>query len=106
MFKHTLYIGTQYDKDSKAIKNSAELVRLAKKQAADKFGGFNAHESQGGYIMASTGELVTETSLVLTIFANVTSEVAEFAADMARLFNQESVRFEDADGLGSFVAQQ
>lgn len=105
MFKHTLYVGTQYDKDAKTVKNAAELIRLAKQQAAERFGGFSASEAQGGYIMKSTGQLVTETSLVLTIFISEGATLNGFAADMARLFNQESVLLEDNHGNGQFVGQ-
>ena len=104
MQKYTLYIGTQYDRNQKALKNPAALVELAKKMTAEVFGGFSATTAQGGYIMQATGDLVTEQSLVLTVFADDVASIVQHTKKLCALFSQESVLLEMPDGSGSFVS--
>lgn len=99
MKKVTFAIGMEFDKDGNAIMSHSGLdpIDLAYRRIAQVFGGYSAHEVNGGWITPQ-GDLVAENALVIEVFVDgsygdswkpgMIEDTAQWLAD---LFNQESV---------------
>lgn len=104
--KVTFAIGQGFDKDQKPIEHLAEKMDGVLLIAAKMFGGYSANVIMGGWFNAQ-GVLVTEPSLIVTVYTELPLVVARtFAEESAKLFNQESVLMtvETVDGT-EFVRQ-
>ena len=87
----TFAIGQGFDKNGIELYalNTKRTAVLAK--TAREFGGFSAVDAQGGWI-AGKGKLVTEPSLIITVYTDKVFDACEIHAQrLAELFNQESV---------------
>lgn len=105
MKRYTLYIGTQFDFKGEAIKDAAQREKTILAAIAGRHGGFSVQHVTGGYIMQNSGQLVTETSLQVTIFSDSLPAILESARQAREVFNQESVLLEDFQGNGQFVGE-
>lgn len=96
LLRYDITIGTQESKTGGFLdqRQRREGLQTVRSLAAREFGGFTITAATGGWNNPVTGELVTESALVLTVAAPRQighDVVAEFARACGRFLNQHSV---------------
>lgn len=101
----TFTIGQGFDSHGRPIADLSAKRESALTDIARTFGGYTAHDSQGGWI-DNSGHLVTEPSLAVDVMTDASETTVQAEAQsLARTFDQSAVMVSESPANVEFISQ-